>query len=83
MPHIPYQQEWNQSVEKRFHCIAGPFNGNEVALFEKLREYLTQTGARILTVGEQLGTSIYRLRSECETMEETAARLGRQRRIRR
>ena len=82
MPNIPYQQHWNHAVEQRYHPIAGPFNGNEVALFERVREYLSKTGARILTVGEQNGTSIYRLRSECETMEATAARIARQRHTR-
>ncbi len=77
--HIPYQQEWNRSVEQRYHPIAGPFNSNEVALFDRVREYLQKSGARIVTVGEQHGTSIYRLRSECETIEETAARLQRHR----
>ena len=39
--------------------------------------YLRESGARILTAPERDGTTIFRLRSECEDKHETARRLKR------
>lgn len=67
-------------IHTRYHLLAGPFSGNEASLMETVCGYLRKTGARIIThphPNSRYGTDIYRLRSECETMEETEARLRR------
>jgi len=69
------QQDFNEGVEKRYLRLAGPFHQEEESLFNTFTGYLTKTGARILTVRERDGINVWRLRSECETHEETAARL--------
>lgn len=65
-------------IHHRYHLLAGPFTGNEASLLEAVCAYLKKTGARIIQhPNPGYGTDIYRLRSECETMEETEARLRR------
>lgn len=66
---------------KRYAPLAGPFEpAREEALFEALLSHLNTSGARVLTVseirGNLNGVSIYRLRSECETREQTRRRLA-------
>jgi hypothetical protein len=69
----------NADLHRRYQLLAGPFSGNEARLLDTLCCYLRQTGARILTHPHPIeGTDLYRLRSECETMEETAERLRKQ-----
>ena len=74
---LAYQQSHNRDVEARYRPLAGPFDDSERDLFQLVAGFLQATGARILTVGERQGVSIYRLRSECETLEDTAHRLRR------
>jgi hypothetical protein len=63
----------------RYRPLAGPFSPREAPLLEKLTAALTASGARILTSeetrGETRGPTIYRLRTECETTQETRQRL--------
>lgn len=72
---ISPQQNFNEAVEKRYLRLAGPFHQEEESLFNTFVGYLQKTGARIVTVRERDGINVWRLRSECETHEETAARL--------
>jgi hypothetical protein len=69
--------EWNPKIEARYLRLAGPFLPEEEGVFSALVSYLQKSGARILTVQERDGANVWRLRSECETREETAARLHR------
>lgn len=72
---IPYQQSINPTVEKRYRRLAGPFDETEVPLLDSMLRYLGGTGARVVTVGEPVGVCLWRLRSECETLDDTARRL--------
>lgn len=65
------------TITKRYRPLCGPFRRGEESLLEIVAAYLTGSGARILTAPERDGQTIYRLRSECETAEETATRLKR------
>lgn len=64
-------------IHKRYLALAGPFTAEERPLLLAVVTYLRRSGARITTQPERDGTTIYRLRSECETHEETAERLRR------
>lgn len=66
-------------ITKRYRPLAGPFTGEEVILMTSACDYLRKTGARIVTHPERHGVTIFRLRSECETIEETARRISRRR----
>ena len=79
---LPYQESLNPSVAKRFRRLAGPFCETNAMLLDGLVQFLTTTGARVLTVGEPDGVCVWRLRSECETLEQTARRLTTQKRRR-
>lgn len=79
---IPYQQSYNATVEQRYMRLAGPFDEGSHGILEGMRKFLGETGARIVTVGEADGVCLWRLRSECETMEETERRLRRQKILR-
>lgn len=79
---IPYQQQLNQSVEARYHRLAGPFDETTLGLLEGMKAFLNATGVRYVTVGEACGVCVWRLKSECETMEETEKRLRRQKTLR-
>ena len=72
---IPYQEPLNPTLAKRYRRLAGPFGEPTAALLDGMVRFLTTTGARVLTVGEPEGVCVWRLRSECETLEQTAARL--------
>ncbi len=74
---IAFQQSLHPSVLKRYRPLAGPFDATEEPLFKKVLSGLTSSHARVVTVGERDGVTIYRLATECETMEETEARLRR------
>lgn len=74
---IAYQQDYNRTVQQRYRRLAGPFDERSAEILESVREYLTKTGARIVTVGEKDGVCIWRLASECETLRETENRLKR------
>lgn len=76
------QQDYNARVAARFQPIAGPFRNDEQCLFDAMVEHLRRSGARITTIRESRGdviggVSIYRLREQCETKEETRRRLKR------
>jgi hypothetical protein len=72
---IPCDQPYNPEIRKRYRVLAGPFNGGENSLMTGLLDHLKTTGARITTVGQAAGVEVWRLRSECETLEDTARRL--------
>lgn len=74
---IPYQQDYNATVAQRYLRLAGPFDERTQCILEGMRRYLGATGARTVTVGEADGVCLWRLRSECETLEETERRLRR------
>lgn len=75
------QNDLCPSVVKRYQPIAGPFPREGCdAEFEALYAWLQSSGARVLKVGESRGeirdgVSIYRLRSDCETIADTRRRL--------
>lgn len=79
---IPYQQSYNATVAQRYMRLAGPFDERSLGILEGMRKFLSQTGARYVTVGEADGVCLWRLRSECETMEQTERRLRRQKTLR-
>ena len=64
-------------VRQRYRRIAGPFTPHETGLLAAAIHFLTTTGARVVTVGESAGTNIWRLRSECESIDDTRRRLQR------
>jgi hypothetical protein len=75
---LPYDQPYSLAVVKRYRVLAGPFHPHEAAIFASLTAHLKATGARITTVsGPHGGVEVWRLRSECETYDETANRLRR------
>jgi len=74
---LPFQQPYNSAVSLRYRRLAGPFADGERTLYENMTEFLRRTGARIVTVGEPEGVCVWRLGSECETLEDTAHRLRR------
>lgn len=76
-PMIAFQSPLNPTVLKRYRPLAGPFADTEESLFRVCLTALTSSHARVVTVGERDGVTIYRLAAECETMEETEARLRR------
>jgi len=66
-----------QATTQRFRPLCGPFRKGEEKLLGTVETYLRESGARILTAPERDGTTIFRLRSECEDKTETARRLKR------
>lgn len=66
---------------ERYRPLCGPFGPRDIALALRIADRLRAAGARIVTLhehcGDRAGETIYRLRSECETRSETAARLRR------
>ncbi len=72
---IPCDQPFHHTLAKRYRVLAGPFTPGEAGLIAGLLEHLKATGARVTTVGYSHGVEVWRLRSERETLEETAARL--------
>lgn len=74
---IPFQQSINAAVQARYRRLAGPFADQEEHLLRGIQAYLHATKARILIVGEPEGVTLWRLASECETIEQTENRLRR------
>lgn len=74
---ICYQQRINAAVESRYRRLAGPFGDTEEHILRNMQAFLIETKARVLTVGEPEGVTLWRLASECETMEQTENRLRR------
>jgi len=72
------QQSYNPTVASRYHRLAGPFADHEESILTGMLRFLTSTKARVVTVGERDGVCLWRLAAECETMEETEARLRQQ-----
>lgn len=64
-------------IPHRWRILAGPFFESERGILNAIEKHLAETGARTMKADERGGLSLFRLRSECETMEETAARLRR------
>lgn len=71
------QTTYTPSIQQRYRRLAGPFRESESGTLDRLLAYLQATGARIVTVGEPDGLNVWRLRSECESIDETRRRLGR------
>jgi len=72
---LSYEAPLTPDLAKRYRRLAGPFEPLAANLLTGMMTYLTTTGARAITVGEPEGVCVWRLRSECETLEETARRL--------
>lgn len=72
---LPYEAPLTPDLAKRYRRLAGPFGEPTAGLLSGMMTYLTTTGARAITVGEPEGVCVWRLRSECETLEDTARRL--------
>lgn len=70
------QTDLNPHLRKRYRPLAGPFAQNEEPLFESVMAALK--GARVLTVSETRGNvrgvSIFRLRTEWVSSDETRQR---------
>lgn len=81
LPKLPKRQvtsdtHYTPALAKRYLRLAGPFHpGVQESLLEGLMRYLTHTGARAIRVQEPVGVCVWRLRSECETLEQTEKRL--------
>lgn len=73
------QEQYTPGIGTRWRCIAGPFVDAEAALFLRLCDYLRETGARTFSMRTKDGSGVelYRLRSECETLDQTRRRLSR------
>jgi len=71
----PDSREATWKIHERYRPLAGPFLSFEKPMLEKLADHLVTTGARILGVLGDQSETLYRLRSECETIDQTAARL--------
>lgn len=74
---ITAEQATSEQVLKRYKPLAGPFRRCEEGIYHRMLAYLRGTGARVTTMADADGVVICRLRSECETLEETRARLDR------
>lgn len=73
---MKHDTTYTPELAKRYLRLAGPFlGGPQEGLLEGLMRYLTHTGARAIMVQEPVGVCVWRLRSECETYEETERRL--------
>lgn len=72
------QTDLNPHLVKRYRPLAGPFREHEAGLMEGILDTLKGCNARVLTVSERRGdfrgVSIYRLRAEWISMEETRMR---------
>lgn len=72
------QTDLNPHLVKRYRPLAGPFQDHEESLLEGVLAALKGCNARVLTVherrGDARGVSIYRLRSEWVSREETRMR---------
>lgn len=75
---IPCETNLKEINQTRYRRLAGAFQPSEILLFDGLTRYLRGTGARIATVLEPEGACVWRLRCECETIQQTEARLKRQ-----
>ena len=73
---LPFETPISPEVQKRYRRLAGPFDPPTAHLLSGMMDFLTRTGARAITVGEDVGVCVWRLRSECETYQETERRLG-------
>lgn len=73
---MKHDTTYTPALAKRYLRLAGPFlGGTQESLLEGLMRYLTHTGARAIRVQEPVGVCVWRLRSECETREQTEKRL--------
>lgn len=68
----------SSKLRKRYRPIAGPFYEPQSGLCSKLLDHLIHSKARVIAANERDGVTIFRLRSECETLEQTAIRLRKQ-----
>lgn len=68
-------------VVERYKPLIGPFGRGELEMAMRIVDSLRASGARVIVLyedrGGSAGDTIYRLRSECESCEQTAARMAR------
>jgi hypothetical protein len=69
----PTEQDSPQ-LRIRYRPLAGPFYAPQAELCKALLEGLIQSRARVIAAYERGGVTLFRLRSECETREQTARR---------
>ena len=67
----------HDQLAKRYQILAGPYAANETALLDKCVASLSGCRIHVDHHSDPRGTMIWRIRTEYETEEETAARLGR------
>lgn len=72
---IPTQDHDSPKLRSRYRPLAGPFYEPQGQLCQALLDHLQAGKARVITASERGGVTIFRLRSECETLAETATRL--------
>ena len=77
-----YQPELSPSIEARYRRLTSSYTPGQSELLDQLVSFLTKTGARIVLVGDADGCSVWRMRSECETLKETESRLAKLKRTR-
>jgi hypothetical protein len=67
----------HDQLAKRYKILAGPYAANETALLDKCVASLSGCRIHVDHHSDPRGTMIWRIRTEYETEEETAARLHR------
>ena len=79
MPMIQAQEKYSPAAIARWRPLAGPFSQDEEELFRCLAAFLRDTGARVFSMQDKNGNTVtlYRLRSEMETIDDTRRRLKR------
>ena len=73
---ISTQEQDSPKLRSRYRPLAGPFYEQQSGLCEALLASLVTGKARVIIASERGGVTIFRLRSECETLQETERRLG-------
>lgn len=63
-------------LKKRYRVIAGPYPKSQKAMLETVLRDLAGCRIHVENHTDARGATVWRLRSELETVEETAARLG-------
>ncbi len=77
-----YQPNISPGIEARYRRLTSSYTPAQAELLDALVCFLAITGARIVIVGDVDGCSVWRLRSECETLKETESRLAKIKRTR-
>jgi hypothetical protein len=74
---MDYETTATPALRNRYRVLAGPFTLLEQPMLDQLLSHLATTGARTTTVSapHASGVEVWRLRSEMETLPDTARRL--------